>query len=197
MLHIFSLSNYVFLLFIGTLATKAMASVRKETGQQFLLEKVLPPIKEKWPAEEKGMPIFIQQDNAKTHIDVNDLTFVESVQADGWDIRLTCQPPNSPDLNVMETLGSFLEFKLSGARGLRVIHVIVAVRSPVNSTNETFFCRLLAVLIAARDSAINTWSWSQHLIAMMHPRLALGRCHAGVKARAKQWMAQHRQEQSR
>ena len=29
-----------------------------------------------------------------------------SAQADGWDIRLTCQPPNSPDLNVLD-LGFF------------------------------------------------------------------------------------------
>jgi hypothetical protein len=48
------------------------------------------------------MPIFIQQDNAKTHIAVDDPAFVQAAQADGWDIRLTCQPPNSPDLNVLD-----------------------------------------------------------------------------------------------
>jgi hypothetical protein len=84
--RIFSLSNCVFLLFIGTLVTKAMTSVRKETRRQFLLEKVLPAIKAKWPAEEKGMPIFIQQDNAKIHIDVNNPAFLETAQVDGWDI---------------------------------------------------------------------------------------------------------------
>lgn len=54
------------------------------------------------------MPIYIQQDNAKTHINVDDPTFVEAAQACryGWDIRLTCQPPNSPDLNVLD-LGFF------------------------------------------------------------------------------------------
>jgi hypothetical protein len=83
-----------------------MTSVRKETRRQFLLEKVLPAIKAKWPAEEKGMPIFIQQDNAKTHIDVNNPAFLETAQVDGWDIWLTCQPPNSPDLYVLD-LGFF------------------------------------------------------------------------------------------
>jgi hypothetical protein len=58
---------------LGTLVTKAMTSVTKEVSRGFLVNKVLPAIKAKWPAEEKGLPIYIQQDNAKTHIDVNDL----------------------------------------------------------------------------------------------------------------------------
>jgi len=83
-----------------------MTSVTKDVSRDFIVNKVLPAIKEKWPTEERGMPIFIQQDNAKTHIDVNDPEFVQAAQADGWDIRLTCQPPNSPDLNVLD-LGFF------------------------------------------------------------------------------------------
>src|SRR6266508_1922687 len=91
---------------VGTLVTKAMTSVTKETIRDYMLNKVLPAIKSKWTAEEKGMSIFIQQDNAKTHIDVNDPEFVQTAEADGWDIRLTCQPPNSPDLNMLD-LGFF------------------------------------------------------------------------------------------
>nr|XP_034579615.1 uncharacterized protein LOC117843164 [Setaria viridis] len=78
--------------------TKSMTSVTKEVSRDFLVNKVLPAIKAKWHAEEKGLPIHIQQDNAKTHIDVNDPALVQAAQADGWDIRLTCQPPNSTDL---------------------------------------------------------------------------------------------------
>ena len=89
-------------LVVGTMVTKAMTSVRKEHCREFLINKVIPAIKAKWPAEEKGMPIFIQQDNAKTQIDVNDPAFLEAAQSDGWDIRMTCQPPNSPDLNVLD-----------------------------------------------------------------------------------------------
>jgi hypothetical protein len=83
-----------------------MTSVTKEVSRDFLVNKVLPALKEKWSAEEGGMPIFIQQDNARTHIAVDDPSFVQAAQADGWDIRLTCQPPNSPDLNVLD-LGFF------------------------------------------------------------------------------------------
>ncbi|KAK8457721.1 hypothetical protein SEVIR_3G233550v4 [Setaria viridis] len=79
-----------------------MMLVTKEVSRDFLVNKVLSTIKAKWPAEEKGLPKYIHQDNAKTHIDVNDLTFVQAAQADGWNIRLTCQPPNSPDLNVLD-----------------------------------------------------------------------------------------------
>ena len=91
---------------VGTLITKAMTSVKKENSRDFLINKVLPAIKEKWPAAERHLPIFIQQDNARTHIDVNDPALVQAAQADGWNIRLACQPPNSPDLNVLD-LGFF------------------------------------------------------------------------------------------
>jgi hypothetical protein len=87
---------------VGTLVIKVITSVTKYDSRDFLINKVLPTIKAKCPAEEKGMPIYIQQDNAKTHIDVNDPAFVEAAQADGWDIRLACQPPNSLDLNVLD-----------------------------------------------------------------------------------------------
>jgi hypothetical protein len=92
----------------GAPVTKAMTSVTKEVSRDFLINKVLPDLKAKWPAEERGMPIYIQQDNARTHITVDDPAFVQAAQADGWDIRLTCQPPNSPDLNVLD-LGFFAE----------------------------------------------------------------------------------------
>lgn len=93
---------------IGTLELKAISLVTRDTIHKFLIEKVLPAIKEKWPSEERGCPIFIQQDNAKTHIAVDDLDFC-CVAQEGWDIRLMCQPPNSPDLNVLD-LGFFCIF---------------------------------------------------------------------------------------
>lgn len=50
--------------------------------------------------------IFIQEDNTRTHIDFIDAEFCEIAQQDGFDIRLMCQPSNSPDLNVLN-LGFF------------------------------------------------------------------------------------------
>lgn len=121
-----------------------MTSVRKEHCKDFLLNKVIPAIKSKWPAEEKGMPIFIQQDNAKTHIDVNDPAFVEAAQSDGWDIRMTCQPPNSPDLNVLD-LGFFVAIQALFHKGTpNNIEQIVSkveqayIEYPIDRSNRIF-----------------------------------------------------------
>ncbi|OMO88922.1 hypothetical protein COLO4_20032 [Corchorus olitorius] len=88
------------------LETKPITSVRKKEMRSFLIEKVLPAIKEKWPRGALDGPIFIQQDNARTHVDIDDPEFCQAAAQDGFDIRLTYQPPNSPDLNVLD-LGYF------------------------------------------------------------------------------------------
>ncbi|GJV86140.1 hypothetical protein Tco_1526038 [Tanacetum coccineum] len=85
----------------GTLETKPILSVTKDVTRSWLIHKVLPAIRAKWPQGHTG-PIFIQQDNVKPHIDVNDVEFLQEVSRDGFDIRLRFQPPNSPDLNVLD-----------------------------------------------------------------------------------------------
>lgn len=90
----------------GTLETKAMTSVNRDVIRSFLIEKVIPAIKGKRPREDVKKPIFIQQDNAGTHISHNDDEFLQAATQDGFDIRLMCQPTNSPDLNVLD-LGFF------------------------------------------------------------------------------------------
>jgi hypothetical protein len=135
---------FVTLLILVTLELKAMTSVTRETIRKFLIEKVLPAIKEKWPAEEQGLPIFIQQDNAKTHIAIDDPDFCRVAQEDGWDIRLMCQPPNSPDLNVLD-LGFFAAlqalFEKSSPSNIQEIqaNVIKAyLEYPVDKSNRVF-----------------------------------------------------------
>lgn len=90
----------------GTLETKPITSINREVIKSFLIDKVLPAIKAKWPRGDLKYPIFIQQDNARTHIDINDADFCQAATQDGFDIRLMCQPANSPDLNVLD-LGFF------------------------------------------------------------------------------------------
>ncbi|PNY02245.1 hypothetical protein L195_g025550 [Trifolium pratense] len=94
----------------GTLETKPITSVTKEIVRSYLIDKVLPAIKEKWPREDARRPIFIQQDNARTHINPNDHEFRQAAVKDGFDIRIMCQPPNSPNLNVLD-LGFFNSIK--------------------------------------------------------------------------------------
>ena len=50
--------------------------------------------------------VYIQQDNARTHISPDDLVFLTDAARCGWDIRMVCQPPNSPDTNILD-LGFF------------------------------------------------------------------------------------------
>ena len=90
----------------GTLQTKPLKSVNKETIRALLLEKVIPTIRAKWPSEDAEKTIFIQQDNARTHVRPTDEAFQVAASHNGFNIRLLCQPTNSPDLNVLD-LGFF------------------------------------------------------------------------------------------
>jgi hypothetical protein len=71
-------------------------SITKEVYKEFLIDKVIPAIKSKWPI--KSETICIQQDNAKPHIDGDDPEFVAVARADGWNIQLMNQPARSPDV---------------------------------------------------------------------------------------------------
>ncbi|XP_059315736.1 uncharacterized protein LOC132066441 [Lycium ferocissimum] len=90
----------------GIMETKALTSVNRDISRSYFIEKVIPSIKAKWLREDIGSPIFIQQDNARTHICLDDEEFRQVATQDGFDIRLMCQPPNSPDLNILD-LGFF------------------------------------------------------------------------------------------
>jgi hypothetical protein len=74
--------------------------------RSYLITKVLKAIVERWPPELAGQTIYIQQDNAPSHVPVNDKEFAAAVAHTGLDIRLINQPANSPDLNVLD-LGFF------------------------------------------------------------------------------------------
>ncbi len=89
----------------GTLETKAMTSVTKDVIRQMIIEKLFPAIKEKMPCSERHR-IIIQQDNAKPHCAVDDPILVDAAADGNFGISFRCQPPNSPDLNVLD-LGFF------------------------------------------------------------------------------------------
>ncbi|XP_013658179.1 uncharacterized protein LOC106362896 [Brassica napus] len=62
----------------GTLELKASTSVKREDIRACLIEKVIPVIHERWPVEDRGKTIFIQQDNARTHVQCGDKEFKEA-----------------------------------------------------------------------------------------------------------------------
>nr|ACV32574.1 mar14 transposase [synthetic construct] len=89
----------------GTLVTKTI-KVDRNTVRSFLIAKVLRAIIASWPPEEAHNTIWIQQDNAPSHVPVDDPQFAYAVSQTGFDIRLMHQPPNSPDMNALD-LGFF------------------------------------------------------------------------------------------
>lgn len=90
----------------GTLETKPIGSITREVSRMYLRDKILPAVKEKVPPELASETIYIQQDNAPCHVSVDDEEFQAAASEGGFDIRLINQPPNSPDLNVLD-LGFF------------------------------------------------------------------------------------------
>ena len=103
---------------------------------------------------EQKETIFIQQDNAKPHISPTDEEFVSVAQSDGFDIRLRCQPPNSPDFNVLD-LGFFnaiqsLQYQLS-ARD--VDSLIAATQQAFNDLDER---KLNKVFLTLQQCMIST-----------------------------------------
>jgi hypothetical protein len=90
----------------GDMVMKPIQSITRDVIREFMINQVLPAIRAKWPREDVGNPIYIQQDNAPTHLKLDDPLFCEAAKQDGFDIRLICQPPNSPDFNILD-LGFF------------------------------------------------------------------------------------------
>ncbi|KAL6495734.1 hypothetical protein OROGR_030297 [Orobanche gracilis] len=85
--------------------THPIPAITKAVVKAQLITEIIPAIKAKWPPF-LSKKIFIQQDNAKPHILGSDPDFMAVARADGFEIHLVCQPPNSPDTNVND-LGFF------------------------------------------------------------------------------------------
>jgi hypothetical protein len=94
----------------GTPVMKTCA-VTSAKYKEFIMEKVIPAIKEKWPVQQ-NVTVKIQQDNATPHhsFTTGDATYMFNVALEaatgGMSIVPVNQPANSPDLNVLD-LGFF------------------------------------------------------------------------------------------
>ena len=88
----------------GDMVMKPITHITRDVIREFMINQVLPAIK--WPREDVDNPIFIQQDNAPSHLKLDDPLFCEHAKRDGFHIRLISQPPNSPDFNILD-LGFF------------------------------------------------------------------------------------------
>ena len=87
------------------LETKPIQSITKNHTTDMIVHKILPATRSKWPAR-LSKTIYIQQDNANPHIFDDDIVFRDATTLDGFSFHLLQQPPNSPDINVLD-LGFF------------------------------------------------------------------------------------------
>lgn len=92
---------------------------------------MIPKLKAKWPPN-ASKDIFIQQDNAKPHLATDDAHFRAVAESDGFNIKLYCQPPNSPDTNVLD-LGFF-----SSIQGLQQKKKAMTVPDLMQNVNQAF-----------------------------------------------------------
>lgn len=83
----------------GHVETKLLP-VNKNRYREFMIQKVIPAIREKWPCRNRD--IVIQQDGASSHIAEDDPAFVAAATEGLWNISLLTQSPKSPDLNVLD-----------------------------------------------------------------------------------------------
>ncbi|ETV90033.1 hypothetical protein H310_15136 [Aphanomyces invadans] len=99
-------------------------NVTRDVYRRMLVDKVIPAIREKWPSAPTKLKI--QQDNAKPHVLPNDAEVVAACNKDGWAMSIVCQPPNSPELNVLD-LGFFRAIQsLQSNHHSRTVEDIVA-----------------------------------------------------------------------
>ena len=86
-----------------------------------------------WPKGTSGQRILIQQDNARSHVAIDDAQLnleFDKLREHGWDISMTCQPPNSPDTTICD-FGFFssLQGLQQQYRMRRLVDIVTAVNS--------------------------------------------------------------------
>ena len=88
-----------------TMERKDVQNVNKDVIRNMLMEHIIPAIHQQWP---HNLPknIKIQWDNARPHQIPKDEEFNSGCHANSFNIEMVYQPPQSPDLNVLD-LGLF------------------------------------------------------------------------------------------
>ena len=84
----------------GTMKLKP-TMVTREVYKNYLISKVLPEIQKKMNTW-RDRTIYIHQNNSRPHVNENDLDVKNALQADRLKIKLRKQPPNSPEVNVLD-----------------------------------------------------------------------------------------------
>jgi hypothetical protein len=152
----------------GTLVTKPI-NVTADVYRDLLVNCVVPAIKEKFPVSMKNVPLYIQQDNAGPHISTEEFQNLCVGGDQSWDIRLTNQPPNSPDFNVLD-LGFFntiqsLQYQSSPKT---IDELIVAVENAFNLLPCESLAKVFVTLQKVMELAIGLKGSNAYKLPHMH-----------------------------
>ncbi len=88
----------------GTLKLKPV-NVTRDVYRSFIVEKVIPAIREKCPMR-PSEPVVMQQDNTPCQVSIDVQIIVEEGRRHQWNIQMTNQPANSLVFDVLD-LGFF------------------------------------------------------------------------------------------
>ncbi|KAF0701894.1 hypothetical protein AaE_016257 [Aphanomyces astaci] len=125
----------------GTMVTK-LVNVDAAVYRDFVINKVVPAIKASFPSTTKC--VLLQHDNATPHGSITDAV-LESVSTDGWTFKMRKQPPNSPDLNVLD-LGFFASIQsLQYKKMSRTVDDVV--RNTMEAFDELTYDKLESVFL--------------------------------------------------
>ncbi|KAL3519065.1 hypothetical protein ACH5RR_021654 [Cinchona calisaya] len=148
---------------VGTLQINPITSVTKKVIRVFLINNLLPAIQAKRPNSDTRKQIFIQQDNVKPHIHANYVEFLEAASKDGFGIQLSFQPPNSPDLNVLE-LGFFraIQSLQHQEAPKNIDELVTAIEKsfdefPVEKLNHVFFTLQMCMTEVMKSNGSNKY----------------------------------------
>ncbi|GAA0142538.1 hypothetical protein LIER_03415 [Lithospermum erythrorhizon] len=107
--------------------------------------------------------IFIQQNNARTHVNPNDAYFQLAASQSGLDIHLVCQPPNSPNLNILD-IGFFnaiqsLQHKVSLRSVEKLVDAVIKALNnyPSEKMNHVWLTLQLSMLEIMRIGGSNRY----------------------------------------
>jgi hypothetical protein len=112
-----------------------------------MISKLLQAIRIRWPREDAHEIIWIQQDNAPSHVHVDDPEFAVAVAQTGLDIHIINQPANSPDMNCLD-LGffAFLQSLMNRTTSRNMDELIANVINEYENYNPVLLNRVFLTL---------------------------------------------------
>lgn len=137
----------------------------RDEHRDMLVKNVIPAIRSKCPPFLRNLPLVIQQDGSRCHVQPDDPAIRVECSREGWNIRLEAQPPNSPDLNILD-LGFFasiqaLQYEESPSNTDELIANCYSAFAKLRDTtlDDTFVSLQTVMECVIQEFGGNTYKW--------------------------------------